>query len=137
MFEVFQRIELSAAADPSFGGSILSGRRGDTRRGEPLPDELFGVFLPQSVYHAKSEPKRVVVQNRAAPIRFHDADRLDLHSVSLRIFDNCCRRIKTHWLIVEQTRVKFGCAMHFQICAAVSENGETDRVRFRKSVESK
>jgi hypothetical protein len=33
-----------------------------------LPDQLFGVFLAQSVYDTKSEPHRIVIDNRAAPI---------------------------------------------------------------------
>ena len=45
----------------------------------PLPDELFGVFLAQSVYDAKSEPHRVVIDNRATPIGLRHANRLNLY----------------------------------------------------------
>ena len=54
--------------------------------------------------------------------------------MSLRILYNRRRSVETHRLIVQQAGIKFRRAMHFQICAAVSENGETDRVRFGKPV---
>ena len=103
----------------------------------PRAFNFFAVFLTQSVHHAKTKPERVVVHNHAAPIGFHDTDRLDLHAVPLRVFDDRRRRVKTHRLIVEQTGVKLGRAMHFQIRAAISQNCKTDRVRFRKSVKRK
>src|SRR5438132_11075837 len=55
----------------------------------------------------------------------------------LRVFHNGSRRVKTHRLIVEQTGVKLGRAMDFQIRAPISQNCKTDRVRFRKSVKRK
>ena len=93
------------------------------------------MLLTQSVHHTKSEPKCGVVQNGAAPIRFLNADRLHFDAVPLRIFHDRCRRIKTHRLIVDQTRVKLGGAVHFQIGAAVGENGKANGVGFRKTIE--
>src|SRR5437899_7543341 len=92
------------------------------------------MLLTQSVHDSKAKPERVVVHNHAAPIGFHDTDRLDLHAVPLRVFDDRCRRIKTHRLIVEQTGVKLRRAMHFQIRAAISKNCKTDSERIRKYV---
>ena len=57
--------------------------------------------------------------------------------MALGIGHNRGRRIKTHRLIVEQTRIELRRAMHFQIRAPIREDGETDRVRFRKSIERK
>ena len=119
-FEIVQRIELSAT--------------GRTRRGESLSNELFGMLLSKPVHHTKSEAKSIVIDHGAAEIGFGHADRLDLHSVPLRVFHNGSRRIKAHRLIVEQTGVKLRRAMHFQIRARISQNGKTDRMRFRKSV---
>src|SRR5438046_3552685 len=122
-FEIVQRIELSAT------------RR--TRRGESLSNELLGMLLPKTVHHTKSEAKSIVIDHGAAEIGFRRADRLDLHSMPLRVFHNGSRRIKAHRLIVEQTGVKLRRAMHFQIRARISQNGKTDRMRFRKSVKRK
>src|SRR6266480_2796478 len=101
-FEVFERPKLS----------IL-----------PRALDLFGMFLAQSVHHTKSKSKSIVVDHGAAEIGFRDADRLDLQSMPLGVFYNCRRRIKTHRLIIEQTRIKLRRAMHFQIRAAIGENG--------------
>ena len=60
------------------------------------------------------------------------AHRLHLESVPVRVFHDRGRRIKTHRLIVQQTRVKLRRAMHLQIRAAIGENGKTDRVRLRE-----
>src|SRR6266853_5443842 len=60
-----------------FKGSIL-----------PLPHELFSVFLTQSVYDAKSETHRVVVDNGAMPIGLQHANRFDVYTVPLRILHN-------------------------------------------------
>src|SRR5205807_1721767 len=112
-FEIVERIELS----------IL-----------PLSHELFGMFLSKPVHHTKSEPESVVIDHAATEIGLGHADRLDLHSMPLRVFHNGSRRVKTHRLIVEQTGVKLGRAMHFQIGAAVSKNRKANCVRLRKSV---
>src|SRR3954452_23916587 len=66
----------------------------------------FTMFLPEAAYHAKAEAKGVVRNNGASPIRLLDADRLNLHAMTLCIFDDRCRSIKTHRLVVEQTGVK-------------------------------
>src|SRR2546421_11091356 len=76
-FEILERSELS----------ILSG-----------VFNLLAVLLAQFVHYAKAESKRVVVQNRATPIRSLHADRLHFHAMSLRVFHNCRGRIKTHRL---------------------------------------
>ena len=94
----------------------------------PLPDKFFRVFLPQSVHHGKSQAHGVIGNNCAAPCRFLHTNRLNLQPVPARIFHNCGRSVKTHWLIVQQTCIKLRRAMHFQIGAAISENGKTDRV---------
>ena len=78
-----------------------------------LSDEFFAMLLPQSIHHAKSQSHCVIIDNGAPPIRMRDADRLNLQSMPLRIFDNSRRGVKAHGLIVQQTRIKFGRAMHF------------------------
>ncbi len=94
----------------------------------PLPDKFFRVFLSQSVHHAKSQPYGVIGNNCATPCRFLHTNRLNLQLVPARIFHNCGRSIKTHWLIVQQTCIKLRRAMHFQIGAAIRKNGEANRV---------
>ena len=85
-----------------FKGSIL-----------PSPHELFSVFLAQSVYDAKSETHRVVIDDSAVPIGLQYANRFHVYTVPLRILHNRCRRVKAHRLIVNKAGVKFRCAMHF------------------------
>src|SRR2546421_5306776 len=55
--EIIERLELSAS--------------GQTRRGESLSFalDLFAVLLAQSVYDTKPEPKCIVIQDRAEPVR--------------------------------------------------------------------
>src|SRR5207237_7999060 len=62
------------------------------------------------------------------------AYRLDLYSTALRVVYDRGRRVKTHWLMIEHTGVKFRGAMHFQIRAPVGQDRKTDRVRFRKPI---
>ena len=99
--------------------------------------DLFAVLLAQSVHDAQPETKRVVIDDGAMPVRFGHAHWLNFHAMPLCVFHDCRRRVKAHRLIVQKTRVKFRSAMHFQISAAIGENGETDRMRFRKSVQRK
>ena len=103
----------------------------------PLFKELFSVFLTQSVYDAKSETHRVVIDDCAMPIGLQHANRFHVYTVPLRVLHNRCRSVKTHRLIVQQAGVKFRCAMHFEIGAAVSQNREADRMRFGKAVKRK
>ena len=63
--------------------------------------------------------------------------RQHFHSVPGCVFDNGRRGVKTHRLVVEQTRVKLGRAMDFQIGAAISQNGKTNRVRLGETIKSK
>ena len=60
----------------------------------------------QSVHHAKSQSNRVVCNHRAIPFRLRYAHWLHFHAMALRVFHNCRRSVKTHRLIVNQTRVK-------------------------------
>src|SRR2546421_2210383 len=73
--------------------------------------DFFSVFLAQSVYDAKSETNRIVVENRAMPIGLLHANRQNFYTVSLRILHNRCRGVKAHRLIVNEACVKFRCAM--------------------------
>jgi hypothetical protein len=91
-FEIVQRLEL-----PIFA----------------LPHEFLGVFLSQSVHHAKPQTHCVVIDNRTTPIGLRNANRFDLQPMSLRVFHNRCRGVKAHRLIIEQTRVKLRRPMHF------------------------
>ena len=89
------------------------------------------MFLAQSVYDAESETHRVVIDDRAMPIGLRDANWFDVYTVSLRVLHNRCRGIKAHRLIVNEACIKFRCAMHFQIRAAISQNREADRMNAR------
>src|SRR6516165_9314570 len=64
-------------------------------------------------------------------------NRTDFKAAALCIFNQGCRRIKTHWLIIKQAHKEFGGTMHLQPGTGVGNQCETDRMRFRKSVERK
>src|SRR4030095_6580449 len=90
--------------------------------GLPLPNELFSVFLAQSVYHAKSETHRVVIDDCALPIGLQHANRFDVYTVPLCIFHNRRWRVEAHRLIVNEARVKLLCAVAFLNRTAISPN---------------
>ena len=64
-------------------------------------------------------------------------NRTDGEAAALCIFNQGCRRIKTHGLIIKQAHKEFGGTMHLQPATGVGNQCETDRMRFRKSVERK
>jgi len=55
--------------------------------------------------------------------------------MTLRIFGDGRRRIKSHGLVVEQSSGKRGEVMAFQISAGIGDQREAGGVRFGKSVE--
>ena len=103
----------------------------------PFRDQRFAMLLPQTVHHAKSQSHGAVGNHRAKPGGFPRAHGQDPRPMPLRVFHDRGRRVKTHWLIVEQARIKLRRAMHLQIRASIREDREADRVRFRKSVKRK
>ena len=62
------------------------------------------------------------------PARVRDADGLHLNPMSVGVFHDRGRGIKTHRLVVKQTCIKLGSPMHFQVGTGICQNGETDRV---------
>ena len=55
--------------------------------------------------------------------------------MALRVFDERCRRVKAHGLIVEQRRGEGGEVVALQLGAGIGDQGEAGGVRFGKSIE--
>src|ERR1700730_16089407 len=62
---------------------------------------------------------------------------MHFETVAVSIFDQGCRGIKAHWLVVEQSHIKLSGSMHLQPGTSVTDQRKTDRVRFWKSVQGK
>src|SRR5882762_4906984 len=51
----------------------------------------------------------------AEPVGTHDANGPDLQAMAFGVFNDRGRRIEAHWLVVQETGVKFGGVMSFQV----------------------
>ena len=115
-FEIFQRCEWAS-------GSLF--------------EHLEQVFFANVADNAESEAHGIIALDSAEPIGTHGAYRANLLAMTFGVFDDCCRRIKSHRLVVQETRIKFRRVMRLQISAAVRQDRKADGVRFGKAVERK
>src|SRR5579864_5764785 len=104
---------------------------------QPFPDNSLSGDLRQAAHvaqpHAKNSFSGIIFQS-AIPAGAGYVNGLDLEPVSLRVFYDRIRRIKAHWLVVEQGGGEGSQIAHFQECAGISNERETRGVTFRKAI---
>src|SRR5262249_38315458 len=75
--------------------------------------------------------------DRAQPVRTRDIDRQDFEPMSLRVFDERERLIKTHRLVIENRGRERRQVITLQIRTRISNQREAGRMRLRKTVKRK
>src|SRR5712692_9952667 len=79
--------------------------------------------LPSSTVRGR-EVEALPCLERAQPVGARDVDGSDLQAVTLSVFDDGRRAIKTHRLVVEQGGGESSQVMAFEVGAGVGEQGE-------------
>src|ERR1700732_89240 len=71
----------------------------------------------------------------AGPIGYLDIDGFHAKPMSLSIFDENRRRVKAHWLVIQDGACERRQVFHLEVCRGICDEREASSVGLRKSIQ--